>query len=590
MKVSESGYFKISKRLTRVIAAVLTLGSWFLALPSRAQDKKVVMVAGKPMTATDSATVKQLFFSALREKAIDNNTMAAEFFGRIVQIDPANDASLYELSIIKKLKNNYPDAQELLQKAVTVNPENEWYWVALAECYEKTNSYAKLENVFNELIRLDPDKTDYYYDKANALFYEQKYDEALAVYKKIEEQTGVTDDLLANRQKIYLKQNKVDLAAQQLEQMIANDPSQIKYYLFLSQLYSANNQLDKALKILQAGEKIKPNSGVVHLALADIYRDKKNIDASYNELNLAFAIPDLDIEQKIKIIGGYLPRFPDPNAKASALELSKLLITAHPNDSRSFSIYGDMLLQNNKSKEARAMYQKSVELNAQVYEVQEQLVRLDLADNDIAAAIKDGENSLSLFPNQAWMNYLVGVAWLQKKDYKKALDYIKNATSLELQDKELLSQSFSALGDCYHDLKDNKNSDEAYDKALTYNPDNAFTLNNYSYYLSLRGEALEKAAKMSKHSNELQPKNASFEDTYAWILFRQKDYAGAKNWIEKALTDDKDKSATKMEHYGDILFYLGNVDSAVDYWKKAKNAGGKSLLLERKINEKKYVE
>lgn len=332
-----------------------------------------------------------------------------------MQIDPSNDATLYELSIIKKLKKNYAGAQDLLERAVTVNPDNEWYWVALADCYEKSNSYAKLENVFNELIRLDPEKTDYYYDKANALFYQGKYDEALAVYKKIEEQTGITDDLLANRQKIYLKQNKIDLAARQLEQMIANDPSQIKYYLFLSQLYSSNNQPDKALKILQDGEKIKPNSGLVHLALADIYRDKKNIDASYNELNLAFAIPDLDIEQKIKIIGGYLPRFPDPNARASALELSKLLITAHPNDARAFSIYGDMLLQNDKSKEARVMYQKSVALNTQVYEVQEQLVRLDLADNDIAAAIKDGENSLSLFPNQAWMNYLVGVAWLQKK-------------------------------------------------------------------------------------------------------------------------------------------------------------------------------
>jgi tetratricopeptide (TPR) repeat protein len=146
------------------------------------------------------------------------------------------------------------------------------------------------------------------------------------------------------------------------------------------------------------------------------------------------------------------------------------------------------------------------------------------------------------------------------------------------------------LGDCYHDLKDIKSSDEAYDKALTYNADNAFTLNNFAYYLSLRGEQLDKAAKMSKRSTELQPGNASFEDTYAWILFRQKDYAGAKTWIEKALTDDKDKSATKLEHYGDILFYLGKADDAVENWKKAKDKGDASPVLERKINEKKYIE
>ncbi|WP_431199734.1 tetratricopeptide repeat protein [Mucilaginibacter sp. P19] len=85
------------------------------------------------------------------------------------------------------------------------------------------------------------------------------------------------------------------------------------------------------------------------------------------------------------------------------------------------------------------------------------------------------------------------------------------------------------MGDCYHELKNIKSSDESYEKALTYNPDNAFTLNNYAYYLSLRNEQLEKAAAMSAHSNELQPNTASFEDTYAWILFKQKNMPRQKN-------------------------------------------------------------
>jgi tetratricopeptide (TPR) repeat protein len=590
MRNKQTGSKLLSTRSIKFTRAVLILASCFLTFSSHGQNKKIVIVAGKPMTATDSAMVKQIFFSALSAKTIENTTLASELFERVTQLDPANDASLYELAIIKKTKNNYNDAQALLEKAVTVSPDNEWYWTALADCYEKNNGIDKLENVFNELIRIHPDKPDYYYDKANALFYQNKYDQALKVYDKIEELTGPTDDLLANRQKIYLKQGKVDLAAQQLEQMIAANPSQIKYYLFLAQLYSSNNFTDKALKVLQTAEQIKPNSGLIHLALADIYRDKQNIEASYNELTLAFAIPDLDIEQKIKIILGYLPKFPDPNAKASALELSRILTVAHPADAKAFAIYGDMLLQNEKLKDAKAMYQKSVGLNSQVYEVQEQLVRIELGDNDIEGAIKDGENSLSLFPNQAWMNYLVGVAWLQKKDYHKAVDYIKNATSLELQDKDLLSQSFSSLGDCYHDLKDNKSAYEAYDKALTYNADNAFTLNNYAYYLSLTGEQLDKAEKMSKRSNELQPNNASFEDTYAWVLFKQKDYKGAKTWIDKALSDDTTKSAGKIEHYGDILFYLGDVNGAIENWKKAKDKGDKSPVLEQKINEKKYIE
>jgi len=106
----------------------------------------------------------------------------------------------------------------------------------------------------------------------------------------------------------------------------------------------------------------------------------------------------------------------------------------------------------------------------------------------------------------------------------------------------------------------------------------------------LGGEQLDRAAQMAKHANELQPGTASFEDTYAWILFKQKDYQGAKLWIEKALADDKDNSAVKSEHYGDIMFYLGNVDAAVENWKKAKATGDSSPMLDRKINERKYVE
>jgi len=596
MLIQKSGYYKrcFSNKAHYAFAALVFI-VFFLALdkPVMAQnDKKTnpVAGAGKPMSNMDSVTVKQIYFSAMREKIIENLPLATELFTKVIQMDPANDAALYELANLKKLKNNYDDAQQLLQKAVTINPDNEWYWLALADCYEKSNDVTKLEDVFNELIRIDPDKADYYFDKANVYFLEKRYDDALTVYNQLEQITGPTDDLLANRQKIYLKQGKVDLAAQQLEKMIDANPTQIKYYLFLSELYNANGFNDKALKVLQTAEKNAPDNGLVHLALADVYRDKKNYEASYDELTMAFAIPDIDINQKIKIVLGYIPKFPDPDAKASALELSRIITVAHPDDARAYAIYGDMLLQNDKVKDARAMYQKSISLNSQVYEVQEQLVRIELGDNDLDAAIKDGENSLSLFPNQAWMNYLVGVAWLQKKDVNKALGYIKNATSLEFQDKDLLSQSYSSLGDCYHDLKDNKSSDDAYEKALSYNPDNVFTLNNYAYYLSVRGEKLDRAAAMSKHSNDLQPNNASFEDTYAWILFKQKDYAAAKEWMEKALAHDKDNSAVKSEHYGDIMYYLGNIDIAVENWKKAKANGDKSPILDQKINERKYIE
>jgi tetratricopeptide (TPR) repeat protein len=541
-------------------------------------------------TGVDTANVEQLFFSAIAEKTIEDNKQASAIFTHILQIDPANDASMYELADIEKTQKNYADAQTLLEKAVAIKPNNEWYWVALADSYEKSNDLPKIENVFRQLIRINPDKPEYYFDYANAFFFEKKYDEALKIYDKVEKITGPTDELVLNRQKIYLKQGKVDLAAAGLEERINSDPTQVKYYLLLSEIYNSNGFADKGLKVLERAKKIAPNNGEIHLALADIYKDKKDKTDAFSELMLAFAIPDVDIDQKVRIVMGYVPQFPEPNAMASALELTKVLVQTSPNDAKANALYGDMLLQNQKLPEAKAAYQKSIALNAQIYDVREQLVRIELTTNDIDGVIKDGEDALSFFPNQAWMNYFVGIAWVQKKNNQKALSYLKNTTSLEFQDKQLLSLAYSALGDDYHELKDLKSSDDAYEKALTYNADNVYTLNNYAYYLSIRGEQLDKAAMMAKHANYLQPNTASFEDTYAWILFKQKKYPEAKIWIQKAMADGKEKSAVQTEHLGDIAFQLGDIEGAVSSWKKAKEFGGDSPLLDRKINEKKYIE
>jgi tetratricopeptide (TPR) repeat protein len=551
---------------------------------------RVVMVVGRPMTPEDSLQMRRLFFSALRYKEIENFSGAAEQFSEVLQADPANDASMYELAMLKKNQNDNAGAQDLLEKAVTVKPDNEWYWVALADCYEKSNQLTKLENVFNELTRINPENPDYYFDQANVYFLEQKYDQALAIYNKLEDMMGLNDDIVAKRERIYLKQGKIDNAVADIQRLMSSNPGQTRYYLLLAEIYNSNNLPDKALKVLQEAEKADASNAQVHLALADIYRDKKDYENSYNELTLAFNQPDMDIDQEIKIILGYTPKFPDPNAKASALELSRLLTVSHPDDARSYALYADMLVQNEKFDDAKANYRKSLALDEKVYEVHEQLIRLDLGANEIDNAIKDGENALSLFPNQAWLNFLTGVAYEQKKDFKKAISYISNATSLESQDKELLSQGYSSLGDCYHSTGDNQKSDDAYEKSLTYNPDNAYTLNNFAYYLSVRGTSLDKAAEMSKHSNELQPNTASFEDTYAWILFKQKKFADAKIWIEKAISHDKEHSATQTEHYGDILYNLGDANGALDNWKKAKDYGGNSPALLRKIDEKKYVE
>ena len=227
----------------------------FLLLPVFALAQQKDNKAGKALTQSDSLTVKQLFYSALREKTIENFKLASEIFSQVLQVDPRNDASMYELATLKKVENDYPSAQELLEKAVAVNPRNEWYWVSLADCYEKSNNIDKLENVFTQLLKIDPDKPEYYFDQANVYTLQKKYDEALAIYEKLEQMQGLSDEIVSKKESLYLKQGKVDKAANDLQSLIDANPKEIRYYLLLSEIYNSNNFQDKALKVLKNAEK-----------------------------------------------------------------------------------------------------------------------------------------------------------------------------------------------------------------------------------------------------------------------------------------------------------------------------------------------
>jgi len=154
----------------------------------------------------------------------------------------------------------------------------------------------------------------------------------------------------------------------------------------------------------------------------------------------------------------------------------------------------------------------------------------------------------------------------------------------------LLLEFYSSLADSYHAIKEHKLSDEYYEKSLEIDSNNILILNNYAYYLSVRKIKLEIAKKMSYKCNELEKENGTYQDTYAWVLYELKEYDEAKEWMEKALKNGGDKSAVVVEHYGDILYQLGDVESAIIQWKKAKELGEASKFLDKKLEDGKLYE
>jgi tetratricopeptide (TPR) repeat protein len=357
-------------------------------------------------------------------------------------------------------------------------------------------------------------------------------------------------------------------------------------------VYQSMGEKQKALDTYNKILEFDPENPYIHLSLADYYRNEGDKERSVAELKKAFQNKELDIDTKISILSSYYQLIDlHPELKDQAMEMAVLLVETHPSEPRAHAVYGDFLSKDKKFKEARAEYIRARELGSKDFVVYNQILFLDSQEQNWDAMIKDSEEAMSLFPDQPLVYFFNGLAKIQKKKYADAVTVLNSGVKMVVDNKPLEGQFYSSLGEAYNELKDYSRSDDNFEKALAINPKDANVLNNYSYFLSLRGEKMEKAEAMSKLSNELEPNQASYQDTYGWIMFKMGKYEDAKIWIGKALSAGSDNSATVLEHYGDVLFKLGDTQNALEYWNKAKAAGdGASEFLDRKIMEKKFFE
>jgi len=538
------------------------------------------------------ADILYIFYNANKEKLIGNLANAASLFGEVIRKDPSNAAAMYELAGIYLEQGKNSDALFYSRSAYQMDPKNEWYALQLSQALQKNGKFAESGQILDQLVKDNPDRADFYYELAAVSILANKPVDAIKAYDRLEEKIGITKDVSVQKQRIYQRMGKNDKAVAELQKYIAANPDDAQAYGMLAELYQSIGENEKALETYNKLKEVDPDNPFTHLSLANYYRSIGQKDKSLEELKLAFGNKNLDLDTKISILSSYDALVDEhPEMLEQALDMCKLMIEAHPADARVHIIYGDFLTRATQYEKAREEFRKAQQMGSKDFAVVQQLLFLDSQLNDWDAVLTGSDEALTDFPDQPVIYFFKGSALSQKKKYNEAVSAFQSGVKLVVDNKNLEAQFYAGLGDAYNELKDYVRSDSSYEKALATNPKDAFVMNNYSYYLSLRGDKLDKAEALSKQSNELVPNSSSFEDTYGWILYRMGKYSEAKSWIEKSLGHGSDKSAVVLEHYGDVLYKLGETNKALEYWQKAKDTGEPgSELLDKKINEKKLFE
>lgn len=544
------------------------------------------------LSSAQRADVTHTFFNANKEKILGNYNTAAELFSEVIRKDPNNAAAMYELANIYVEQKKYSDALFFSKSAYKLDPSNTWYGLFYAEVLQRNKRFGEGADVLAQLVRDNPDRSDFYFELAEAYIYAEKPAEAIKTYDQLEKKIGVTRDVSVAKARLYQRSGKNDKAVEELKKLIASDPKDPQAYGMLAEVYQGMGDKQKALETYEELLKVDPENPFVHLSLADFYRTNGEKEKSVASLKKAFENPQLDIETKISILGSYYALVElHPELKEQALDMCKLLVKTHPSDPRSHAVYGDFLIQDKKYEEARAEYTAAKQLGSKEYSVNSQILLIDSQLQRWDSLLAESEEALTLFPDQPLVYFFNGLAKSQKKNYVGAVSSFNAGLKLVVDNVPLETQFYSSLGEAYNELKDYANSDKSFEKALELSPKDATVMNNYAYFLSVRGEKLDKAETLSRMSNELEPEQASFQDTYGWVMFKLGRYQEAKTWIEKSIRNTPTESATLLEHMGDVLYKLGDTQQALEYWQRAKKAGdGASELLDRKIREKKYAE
>lgn len=514
------------------------------------------------------------FMEGVRSKITGNFEDALGWFDNCLKILPSSPVAKYEIAGMLAANNDLNGALQLTREAVAGNPDNMWYKILLASILQKKSMIEEACNVYADIIAKYPNKEEFYLIEANLYASVEKWQKAIEVYDRYENQYGITEPVSIEKIKLYTKLDDVKKASNELLKLIRKSPDRSEYLSLLAELYFNYDQDKKGLQILDRLLKADPTNGFVHFYLADYYRSKKEANLADRHTKSALLSDGIENGFKIQYILKLILS-PDTTLVSEA-ELDSymdLLMQKYSDDLSVRALHSDFLKKDHKLSEAKKELEYILSKDQNNYLIWEELLLLCNEMSDTVCMYKKSVEAIKYFPEQPLPYALAGVSLMMQKEFERALSFFEKGMELTDEKAALKVQFYSYMADCYYSLDSVRLAFEMFDKVLKINPNDILVLNNYAYYLSLRNENLSLAEKMSSKAVAMESDNPTYLDTYAWVLYKRGDYSQAKFYMKLAIEKSKEPSGVLYEHYGDVLYKNGDKSEALKMWKKAAELG-----------------
>ena len=556
--------------------------------------KKIVAKSPDKIHLSDSAQRQfdYYFYEGLKQKDNQQYDQAIETFRMCLAIDSLDAGVQSEIGMMYGAIGFGDKALQCLEKAVQIDPSNWWYSVQLISMYSDLKNWKRAIEVATDLQKQYPNKDEVY--SMLATFYKEtkEYDKAIAAYDRLESLTGINETTSFEKFQLYILSNKPQKGVAEIDKLANKYPTESRYKVLRGDIFMQQKMPEKAFEIYQAVLKEDPQNAYVYVSLSEYYKATNQPDKAMESIVSALKTEQLDVDKKVSILGQYVEQLVQDSTKFGETEsLFKLLLDRYPLEEKVHGYYAMFLQYQKRNAEAVSELETMVNINPKNDQTWMRLIQINTMDKNFNQLLVVTKRAIENLPKLPVWYFYRGIAQYQLADYKGALMSYKTGLPLITAEQASLKSDFYAqIGDIYYKLQQKDSAFTAYDKSLASNRQNNMVMNNYAYYLSLEKADLKKAERMSAKTVELEPKNSTYLDTYAWILYQEANYSLAKFYIERAidnLTKEEDPGVV-LEHYGDILWMSGadNEAKALETWQKSYDAGNKTEELKLKITNK----
>jgi tetratricopeptide (TPR) repeat protein len=322
----------------------------------------------------------------LEPDSANNHLRISEIYRRLHQFDkaeeqillakklaPGNLEVIYNEAAVYEAEEHYDDAVRVLSGAVAeVKAESEFaparrrslgiLYQLLGQLYRDEQNYPAAINTFEEMVRLGPEEDlrariliiDAY--RANRDL-PHAFDEAS---KALSEHPG-DRGLLVTQAILYGENKQPELAAQALQPLLENSPSDLEIYSNLAQVYTESRRFGDAEKAVRSAEKLAQNPSdkeTVGFLLGGMYERQKKYEQAEQAFKSVLAINP----QNAPALNYFGYMLADRGVRLDeAADMLRRALDADPNNAAYLDSMGWIFYKQNKLPEAESYIRKAID-------------------------------------------------------------------------------------------------------------------------------------------------------------------------------------------------------------------------------------